>query len=111
MDLTYINVGSVALALALTLVNNRLIEYFVTPIFLRQGWDKGLILYVSAGTGLVLALLANVDLFMPGLWVHPLVSKILSSIIIAGGSNLIHDIVGSPQQQRYTRSGIQKVRL
>jgi hypothetical protein len=91
MELTYINAGEIALAVFLSLVNNRVIEYFAIPLFERFKWDKSLLLYVSAITGFAIALLANADLFMPGLFT-PLVSKIISAIIIAGGSNLIHDI-------------------
>lgn len=100
MDITQPN--TLALALALALANNRIIEYFVAPICDKLEMDRFWLLYISALTGFALALLARADLFTPGLF-DPFVSRILSGIVIAGGSNLIHDIIGSPQQQRRTR--------
>ena len=114
MELTYINVGSVALALFLALVNNRLVEYFAVPLFERFSWDKGLLLYVSALTGFVLAILANADLFAPGLF-DPLASKIISAIVIAGGSNLIHDLTKPGQTMIFRKvkptTEVEKVQL
>lgn len=105
VELTYINVGSVALALFLALVNNRIVEYFAVPIFERFHLDRQWLLYVSALTGFVLAMLANADLFAPGLFA-PIASRIVSAIVIAGGSNLIADVIGgSSSPSRKSKSG------
>jgi len=81
-------------AIFLALVNERVITYFITPIFEKLWPDrKWLLLYISAITGGLLSFAAGIDL-MAGAGIelaHP-VNLIVSAILVGGGSNLLHDV-------------------
>lgn len=84
-------------AVLLSVVNERLIEWFISPIFERFGLDTMWLMYLALVTGGVISWAAGVNLFeqfgLEGLpWV------ILSSIVVGGGSNLVHDLFGAAQR-------------
>lgn len=85
------------LAVFLALVNERLIEYFVAPIFDQRGWSQ-YILYVSLATGALISLAFGIDLFGPMAaaldmqMIAPWAGYILTAITVGGGSNLLHDL-------------------
>jgi hypothetical protein len=81
-------------ALFLSVVANRLIEALKAPIIQKYpNLDLWWLIYVSWVVGAALAWLAQINLFallIPNL--DPLAGRILSAIVIGGGSNLINDI-------------------
>jgi hypothetical protein len=89
----FINAQAVAVVVFLALVNNRLIEYFLVPLFEHYRADKKWLLYVAAVTGFALGMLATADPFAPGMFIHPMVSKVVTALLIGGGANLIHDVM------------------
>ena len=77
-------------ALFLVLVNERLVEWFIQPLFTRFAVDTEWLKYVALITGGVIVFLSGVNLFvayMP----DPLVGRVLTSIVAGGGSNLLYD--------------------
>ncbi len=97
-----VNLAVVPALILLAVANNRIIAYFVTPLFVRFEWDKTLILYISGVTGFVLGMLSQLQLFSADLFIHPLVDKIILALLIGGGANLIHDILDKPAPVSYT---------
>jgi hypothetical protein len=87
-----INAAALAAVLFLAFVNMKVIEYVVTPLFDRFKLDKGLLLYVALLTGFGLGMTVDTTLFMPSLFIYPIVGRIVTAILIGGGANLIHDI-------------------
>lgn len=86
------NVEQLAAAIGLAVLTERLVAYFVRPLFdtykvERYPW----LMYVGLVVGLVIGLLSNVNAF--GDLFAPLVGRILTAVLIGGGSNLIHDVV------------------
>jgi hypothetical protein len=94
VPVTFFDPGILAVALFLSLVVNRIVAYFATPIFEARKWDKRWLMYVSALVGLLLSWAANLNL-LPGLFPNPLVGMIVTAVIVGGGANLIHDIIDS----------------
>ena len=89
--------SAMGLAVFLSVLNAKIIEYFVTPLFDARGWDKRFILYVSLVTGLLIGLATGVDLITPlaeqaGQRVAYPAGMIITGILIGGGANLIYDI-------------------
>ena len=82
-------------ALFLAVLNLKIVEYLIVPLFDKLGWDKFWLLYVAFGTGLVICLLAGIDLMAAVKinFVSPWVGKVLTAILVGGGSNLIHDVL------------------
>ena len=81
-------------AIFLALVNERVITYFITPLF-EKFWPEGkwLLLYISALTGGLLSFAAGIDLMgMTGIGLVYPVNLIVSAILVGGGSNLLHDV-------------------
>ena len=79
-----------AIALFLILMNERLVSWFITPLFEKFTLDTDWLKYVALVTGGVLVFLSGVNLFveyMP----NELVGRVLTSIVAGGGSNLLYD--------------------
>lgn len=84
---------TLVIAIFLATLNNRLVECLIAPAFERFGWDRFWLLYLSAGTGLTITVLAGIRLLLPvGADVSYWADVIISGLIVGGGANLIHDI-------------------
>jgi hypothetical protein len=94
-----------ALALFLALVVERVIEFVIKPLIENlaraAGWDGekvGLIIpYVAAGLGAAVAWGFGLDLFADlaaavGLTPAAWFTRALTAVVVAGGSNLLHDL-------------------
>lgn len=81
----------------LAMMNERLVEWFISPLFKRFGIDTSWLMYVALVTGGVISFLAAVNLF-PGMFAQELVGVIISAIIVGGGSNLLHDVFGAAKR-------------
>lgn len=78
------------IAMFLVLVNERLVNWFIEPLFEKFGVDTDWLKYVALLTGGVIVFLSGVNLFaayMP----DPLVGRVLTAIVGGGGSNLLYD--------------------
>ena len=81
----------IAIVIFIAVVNERLVEGFITPIFEKFNLDKFYLKYVAWLTGGFLAWLTGVNLFA-GFLVSNLAGLILTAIVAGGGSNLLHDL-------------------
>jgi hypothetical protein len=84
-------------AFLLAVLVNRLVAFFVTPIFERNHLDRFYLMYVSALVGFALTLFAGINL-VPTLFTNTLVGQILTAIIVGGGANLLHDLTSGGTQ-------------
>lgn len=97
--------GVLSLALFLSLVNERVVEFVIRPFVEailratgRPVESAGRILpYLSAVMGALISLGFGLDLFAPlavavGLEPAAWVTQVLTAIVVAGGSNLLHDV-------------------
>lgn len=83
---------TLAQGIFLAVVNEKLIEYLTEPIRRRyEHVDFWWLLYVALVTGAAIGWLAEVN-FFETLIVNEIVGRVLSSILVGGGSSLIHDI-------------------
>lgn len=79
-------------ALFLAVVNNKMIDYIVTPI--KQNFPDMKfywLVYVALITGFALSMASGINLFADYI-PNTLVGQVLSGIVVGGGSSLIHDI-------------------
>lgn len=84
---------ALAAALLIAIFGERLIEYFVTPLFDKYGWDKAWLLYVGALPGFILSVAAQIDLFaMLGITLPYYLGVVATGLAVGGGANLVHDI-------------------
>lgn len=84
----------------LAVVNEKLIEYLTAPV--RRHYDHidfWWLLYVALVTGAAIGWLAEVN-FFEAIIANEITGRVLSSILIGGGSSLIHDIFDQQQQER-----------
>lgn len=84
--------NELAIALFLATANFAVINYLADPI--RQRFpelDLWWLVYVSFGTGALLSWLAGVNLFSEAIS-NMLVARVLTALVVGGGSNLIHQI-------------------
>jgi len=80
-------------ALLIAIFGERLVEYFVTPLFDKYGWDKSWLLYVGALPGFILCVAAEIDLFaMLGITLPYYLGIVATGLAVGGGANLVHDI-------------------
>ena len=82
----------IAVGLFLAVANQKIIEYFSAPV--RKEWpDLNLwwLLYLALATGAAIAWFGNLNLFR-GYLDHDLLGRVLSCILVGGGSSLIHDV-------------------
>lgn len=105
--------GVLSLALFLSLVNERVVEFVVRPFveaILRaagrpQESAARLLPYLAAVMGALISLGFGLDLFAPlaaavGLEPAAWVTKVLTAAVVAGGSNLLHDVWPSGKVSR-----------
>lgn len=95
-------------ALFLSLLVNRIVEGMAQPI--RKQWPNlslWWLIYVAWIIGGILAFAANINL-VPDLFPDPLVGRIVSSVIIGGGANLIKSIFNAlePKQPDNTVTNV-----
>lgn len=85
--------GALAAAILIAIFGERVVQYFVTPLFEKYGWDKTWLLYVGALPGFILCVAAKIDLFaMLGIALPYYLGVIATGIAVGGGANLVHDI-------------------
>jgi len=81
-------------AIFLAIVNERLIEYFVAPLF-DKFWKDGrwMLMYVSGATGGLLAWAASVDLLgAVGIELAWPGNIVLSALLVGAGSSFISEL-------------------
>ena len=84
---------ALAAALLIAVFGERVVEYFVTPLFDKYGWDKAWLLYVGALPGFILSVAAKIDLFaMLGITLPYYLGVVATGLVVGGGANLVHDI-------------------
>jgi len=83
-----------AAALLLGVTNMAIVNYLAEPVRKRYPeLDLWWLLYVALGTGSVIGWFANVNLFAEIIpTMEPLAGKILTCVLIGGGSKLLHDV-------------------
>ncbi|MEA3459561.1 MAG: hypothetical protein U9R11_02630 [Chloroflexota bacterium] len=100
--------GSMQLVVFLSILNVKITEYFVTPLFEALNWNKKYQLYVSLVTGLLIAWATKLDVITPvaeGMGqpvVYP-AGMIITGVLVGGGANLIYDVfdtVGAARELR-----------
>ena len=91
--------GALAAAILIAVFGERITEYFVTPLFVKAGWDKAYLLYIGALPGFILCVAARIDLFaMLGVALPYYLGVIATALAVGGGANLLHDIFdGAPE--------------
>lgn len=89
----------------LALINSKLVEWFIAPLFDWRGWERGLLRYVSGFTGLLLGLAANVDLLADvGIGLDYGLGRLLTALLIGGGAGLIYDLFTDRGQPKLPES-------
>lgn len=84
--------SALATAAFLSVANTKLIDYIFKPIRLKfPEVDFWWLLYIALVTGGLLSWVSEVNLFIAYI-PEETVGRILSAIVIGGGSSLIHDI-------------------
>jgi hypothetical protein len=91
--------SELTIAVFLSIITNRVIEAIVQPLkkqfpALNLWW----LVYVAWPVGGLLAWFAGINLFLtlvPGL--DPLVGRILTAVVVGGGSNLLADLFPTKQ--------------
>jgi len=79
-------------AIFLAIVNTKVIDYFTTPIKKKYPLvDFWWLLYIALVTGSVISWFAEVNLFA-SIIPNILMGRILTGILVGGGSSLIYDI-------------------
>ena len=81
----------IAIVIFIAVVNERLVDGFITPIFEKFIIDKFWLRYIAWATGGFLTWLTGVNLFV-GYLTSSLAGLILTALVAGGGSNLLHDL-------------------
>ncbi len=90
--------NSLSIALFLAVVNKAIIAYVTDPIKRKFPLiDYWFLTYVALVTGAVIGWIAQVNLFPVEALPNVMVGRILTAIVIGGGSSLIHDIFDKGQ--------------
>lgn len=87
---------TLASGLFLAAVNTAVVNYLVEPV--RQRFpelDLWWVLYVALATGFAISWFAGVNLFAAYV-ANELLGRILSGILVGGGSSLIHNVFDRP---------------
>lgn len=83
--------STLAIALALATANERLIEWFVAPLFEKFKWDTLFLRYIAGVTGFLICFFGKVNLFTDFV-PNVLLGLILTALFVGGGSNLVHEV-------------------
>jgi len=87
---------ALAAAIFIAVFGERVVEYFITPLFEKMGWNKAWLLYVGALPGFILSMAAQIDLFATlGVPIMYPLGIIATGLAVGGGANLVHDIFNS----------------
>jgi hypothetical protein len=90
--------NELAIALFLAALNKGLVDWLSAPIRVRYpDLDLWWLIYVALATGAALGWVSGANLveaYVP----DPMVGRVLTSLLIGGGSSLIHDLV-KPQPE------------
>lgn len=82
--------------LFLSAVNTAVVNYLAEPV--RRRWpeaDLWWLLYVALISGFVISWFSGVNLFEATV-ANELLGRILSGLLVGGGSSLIHNVFGQP---------------
>lgn len=86
--------------LSLAVLIERLVEFFVAPVFdANPKLPKVALRYIAAvvGIGICVASGLNALAFMPGLsTVSPLIGQVLTGLLVGGGATLLHEFLPNP---------------
>lgn len=84
--------------LFLAVVNMAIINYLAAPVREKKPeLDLWFLVYVALLTGFLISWFAGVNLFEDQI-ANALLGRILSGILVGGGSSLIHDVFDRPDQ-------------
>ena len=82
--------------LFLAVVNMAIINYLAAPVREKKPkFDLWFLVYVALITGFLISWFAGVNLFADQI-ANELLGRILSGILVGGGSSLIHDVFDRP---------------
>jgi len=85
-----------ATGLFLGVVNMAIINYLAAPVREKKPeFDLWFLVYVALVTGFLISWFAGVNLFEDQI-ANALLGRILSGILVGGGSSLIHDVFDRP---------------
>jgi len=87
-----------AVALFLAVVNERLVEWFASPIFEKFNLDKIWLRYLAGVTGFAISFFSNINLlaaYVDG----NVVGLILTGLVVGGGSNLVHELFSNASKR------------
>ena len=88
--------NTLASGLFLAVVNMAIINYLAAPVREKKPkFDLWFLVYVALITGFLISWFAGVNLFADQI-VNELLGRILSGILVGGGSSLIHDVFDRP---------------
>lgn len=88
---------TLASGLFLAAVNTAIINYFAAPVRAKKPeLDLWWLVYAALLTGFVISWFAGVNLFQDHI-ANELLGRILSGILVGGGSSLIHDALDQPE--------------
>lgn len=76
-------------AMFLSVVNERLVEALISPIFEKFKLDTFYLLYIAWVTGAGIVFLSGVNLFIDFI-PNQVAGQVLTAIVAGGGSNLLH---------------------
>ncbi len=83
---------SLTIGLFLATINTKLIDFLAAPVRQRfPDLDLWWLIYIALITGWAIAWVAGVNLFGGYISNEPL-GRVLSALLVGGGSSLIHDI-------------------
>lgn len=82
----------------LAVIAERLVEAFIRPVFVKFGWDTFALLYIGLVVGGVIGWLSTLNVF-GGYIPNELAGRILTSIVIGGGSNLVHNLFAAKPKE------------
>lgn len=84
--------------LFLAVVNMAIINYLAAPVREKKPkFDLWFLVYVALITGFLISWFAGVNLFQDQI-ANALLGRILSGILVGGGSSLIHDVLDRPSE-------------
>lgn len=87
-----------ATGLFLAVVNMAIINYLAAPVREKKPeFDLWFLVYVALVTGFLISWFAGVNLFEDQI-ANALLGRILSGILVGGGSSLIHDVFDRPSE-------------